>query len=125
MHPDAHRAEGATIAIPPGAVMVRHSIFRGRDMGLTIYIHPADVTRAIPSAATTPGLTPHERLVLCMTVKYKSSYGGYDRYDMAKWDVPESVFPSRAEWHQARVQLIAYGLLDKRGAITAKGRNAL
>jgi len=43
MAPWANPAEGQNIPVPQGAVVVRHSIFSGKDAGLTIYINPADM----------------------------------------------------------------------------------
>lgn len=45
--PWAHQAEGASVPIPQGAVVVRHSIFCGKDTGLTIYVNPADMPNLI------------------------------------------------------------------------------
>lgn len=36
-------AEGATVQVPPGILVVCHSHFCGRDCGITIYANPADV----------------------------------------------------------------------------------
>ena len=41
--------EGADKApIPPGFVCVRHSIFCGKDAGITFYVNPADMPRMLP-----------------------------------------------------------------------------
>ncbi len=45
--PWAHQAEGASVPIPQGVVVVRHSIFCGKDTGLTIYVNPADMPKLI------------------------------------------------------------------------------
>lgn len=42
-----HQAEGARVPVPPGAVLVRHSMICGKDTGLTIYVNPADMPRLI------------------------------------------------------------------------------
>lgn len=47
--PWAHQAENATVPIPPGAVVVRHTLFCGKDLGLTVYVNPADMPRLIPA----------------------------------------------------------------------------
>lgn len=41
-------AEGQSCPIPPGAVVVEHSIFCGKDSGLTIYVHPNDMPKFLP-----------------------------------------------------------------------------
>lgn len=44
-----NRAEGASTSIPAGACIVEHSIFCGRDMGLTIYVRPDAVAKYLPA----------------------------------------------------------------------------
>ncbi len=44
---DSRQVEGQTVAVPPGACMVRHSYFCGKDVGLTITINPADAPKWI------------------------------------------------------------------------------
>lgn len=41
--PWANPAEGQTIQIPEGAVIVEHSMFCGQDAGLTFYVNPANM----------------------------------------------------------------------------------
>jgi hypothetical protein len=53
---------------------------------------------------------------------------GKDRYDMAMDDARyagEKTFPSREQWNAAKQALIEAGYLNKAGAITVKGKNAL
>jgi hypothetical protein len=110
------------IAMVPGVVAVTHSISHGRDVGLTIYVHPDDATKLLPAPVD---LTDHERIVLRATRSYKASYGGADRYTMAWRDAQGKLFPTKAGWAIAKESLIAKGLLDKRGALTVAGRNAI
>lgn len=42
-HPRAH----VEVAPIPGAAIVCHDIFCGKDVGLTVYVHPNDVTPAL------------------------------------------------------------------------------
>lgn len=123
--PKAHR----TIAIPPGFAFVRHSISCGQDSGLTFYVHPSDAATLLPAPAAE--LNAHERIVLIATRSFKSSYAGKDRYQMAadevRWDseAKRAAFPTRPEWENAKAALIARGLLNKAGAITVAGKNAV
>jgi hypothetical protein len=110
------------IAMVPGVVVVQYSISRGKDVGLTFYVHPDDAAKLLPAPMD---LTDHERIVLRATRAYKASYGGVDRYTMAWRDAQGKLFPSKAGWAVAKESLIAKGLLDKRGAITVAGRNAI
>jgi hypothetical protein len=116
-----------TVPIKPGFAIVEHSMFCGKDMGLTFYLHPDNATRLLPPVVE---LSEHERLMLSATASLKSSYGGKDRYEMSKDNVrygnQEALakFPTRAEWDAAKQSLIGRGLLNKAGAITVAGRNA-
>lgn len=114
-----------TIRIQPGFALVTHSMFCGKDMGLTFYVHPDNAAKLLP--APQAELSEHERIVLNATCSYKASYKGQDRYDMARRAVygeARDGFPSREEWATAKQSLILKGLLNKGGAITPAGRNA-
>jgi hypothetical protein len=119
-----------TITLKPGYAVVMHSMFCGKDMGLTFYLHSDNAAAYLPAPSE---LSDHERLVLIATRSYKSSYGGQDRYQMMQRDCEyksdyrngSKTFPSRSEWDAAKASLVTKELLDKRGAITVKGRNAI
>lgn len=49
MAPWSHHAEGAILPIPEGACIVEHSIFCGKDIGLRIYVNPADMPKLLPA----------------------------------------------------------------------------
>jgi hypothetical protein len=122
---DSSRADH-TVAIKPGFALVRHTLFCGKDLGLTFYLHPDNAARMLPAPCK---LTEHESLVLQATASLKSSYNGMDRYDMKARDHRYSPagtqpFPTREQWEGAKQALIARGLLNKAGAITVAGRNA-
>jgi len=115
--------------ITPDFVVVEHSIFCGKDMGLTFYVHPSNAIKLLPAPVE---LTAIERLVLDATRSLKSSYMGRDRYQMKLEDYRYSAdakngiaFPTRAQWEQAKADLYAKGFLNKAGAITVKGKNAI
>jgi len=125
--PDDRSRRDNTVTLRPGFCVVLHSVFMGADSGLTFYIHPANAATLLPAPAA--GLSEHESIVLTATRSYKSSYGGKDRYQMARDDVQFNAaklaaFPSRDQWDAAKAALIAKGLLNKAGAITTAGRNA-
>ena len=110
--------------LPQGVALVCHSIFCGKDSGLTFYIRPDAAAKLLPENVE---LSEHEKIVLNATRSYKSSYNGMDRYQMAKsyaYGAKREEFPSRAQWDEAKQSLISKGMLNKAGAITNKGRNA-
>lgn len=111
------------VALEPGYTVVCHSMFCGKDMGLTFYVHADNAAKLLP--APTVELTDHEKVVLYGTRCYKSSYGGKDRYQITcEQDYGSSYRMSRGEWNAAKATLIGKGLLNKQGAITPAGRNA-
>jgi hypothetical protein len=117
------------VALQPGIVVVKHTMFCGKDLGLTFYVRPEDAAPMLPAPAA--DLSRVQQMVLDYTSGRKSSYNGQNRYEMARadWshgymkDKPES-FPSVADWDAAKSDLIARGMLNKAGAITPAGRNA-
>jgi hypothetical protein len=122
---DKSREHEHTYKMQPGIVIVCRSIVRGNDRGLTFYLHPDNAAKLLPPPA--PELDSLQKLVLGATIGKKSHYAGKDRYQMTcddmRWSNANEI-PTRAQWDVAKGQLIALGLLDKRGAVTPKGRNA-
>ena len=116
------------VKLAPGKAVVEHIMFQGKDLGLRIYLHPDNATKLLPVKSE---LSDYERVVLVATRRFKSSYMGRDRYDMAERDysckqiMDCEVFPTREQWDAAKQSLIASGHLNKAGAITVKGRNAI
>jgi hypothetical protein len=111
------------VKLEPGKAVVESIMFQGKDLGLRIYLHPDNATKLLPVKSE---LTELEKIVLKATKSLKSSYGGKDRYEMTL-GYDQSMgreVPTRAQWEAAKQTLIASGHLDKRGAITVKGKNA-
>ena len=40
-----------TVELPPGVAIVEHSMFMGKDVGITIHVHPANVRSMLPARA--------------------------------------------------------------------------
>ena len=111
--------------IPEGYCVREHVIFCGKDLGLRFYLRPEDAAPMLPAPVD---LSHAEKIVLMATAGFKASYGGRDRYQMAEDALnyrTGAVMPSREVWEAAKGRLIERGMLDKRGAITVKGRNAI
>jgi hypothetical protein len=110
------------IELRDGFAVVEHSIFCGKDMGLTIYINANHAAALLPAPVE---LSADEQFVLQATRQYKSSYNGLDRYQLAtQYNFSGKVFPTREAYNAAREALIAAGFLNKAGALTTKGKNA-
>jgi len=105
-----------TIDLPENSLVIKHKIFSGKDMGLTIYCNPASIP---PALATTSNveLTERERLVLNAAGAYKSNY----RFDECQ---RKDETLTKSQYEATKVALIAKGLLAKNGSITTAGKNA-
>ena len=110
---DASRVE-RKIDLKPGFAIVAHRMFKGNDLGLTFYVHPADIAALIP-ADTSASLTETEKTVLAIIRSRKAAYRAdeYRRKGIADSDI-EAI----------KAGLIKGGFLNKAGAITVQGRNA-
>lgn len=112
--------EGQTIDLVPGYAIVEHSIFCGKDMGLVFHIHPDNAQKLLPDTAD---LDAFETIVLAATATYKASYGGIKNFRLH--EAHSSTKITLDDWNAAKSRLMARKYLNKAGAITPAGRNAL
>jgi hypothetical protein len=109
---------GATeVDVPPDVAIVRHAIYCGRDAGITIIVHPTTLNPGLLQAPAE--LTGDERTVLAATRAYKPGYGGDPEHRRNQTSL------TREEWDAAKASLVARGLLNRAGAITIAGKNAI
>lgn len=108
------------LGLPTGYVIVSHSFYCGKDIGITIYANKADL---VPLLSEVAELTKNELIVLTFTAGYKASYGG--RSDLRFYEANRVHGISKATWQTTKDLLISKGLLAKNGSITANGRNAI
>jgi len=107
--------------LPNRLLLVAHSIVLGKDAGVTIYANADDLAPMLPKNEVE--LTKDELIVLTFTRSFKSSYAGIPNY---RFHEARRVYGTLLnDWENAVVSLISKGLLDKRRAITAAGKNAL
>jgi hypothetical protein len=108
------------VKLQPNFAIVSHQIFCGQDCGLVAYVHPDNLAKLLPHEAS---LTEDERVVLRCTKENKSSYGGISNY---RFHVAKERHGMTLDvWADTKAALTQKGLLDKRGAITTQGRNAI
>ena len=107
-------------ALPLGVLLVAHSIFCGKDMGITIYANKEDITPMLPLI---PELSNREKLLLLFTAALKNSYAGETNIRFKRAH-QETGIPQSA-WEEAKLSCISKGLLRRDGSITADGRNAI
>lgn len=113
--------EGKTVPVSPGFVLVEHVIFCGKDHGLRFYVNPADTAKLLP--APTSELSDDEKTVLAATAGLKSSYGGIPNFRFH--EASRSTGITLERWDAAKASCISKGFLNKAGAITTQGRNAV
>ena len=108
--------------LPLNCALGRHSIFCGRDRGITLFVHPDNLRSFQLEAPDT--LSFDEKLVLVCTRCYKPSYAGRKNNRLYE---AQHYFPGFTEelWEAGKASLQAKGLLNKAGAITNDGRNAV
>ena len=104
----------------PNAAIVEHSVFCGKDMGIEIHTSPTSMAPMLPQAVE---LTADERTVLDYTASLKSSYGGIKNFRFHEANRHEGI--TLEQWNTAKQALIDRKLLNKAGAITRDGRNAI
>lgn len=109
-----------SVTIPPGIVLVEHSIFCGKDMGLTAVIPSDRIAGYLPPVET---VTDLEGIVLAYTSALKNTYGGEKNIRFTRANREHSI--TAEEWSIAQTALVARKLLRKNGAITPEGRNAV
>jgi hypothetical protein len=109
------------LKIPEGVAVVIHSIFCGKDMGITIIANQANINPLLPQS--NHDLTEDQKIVLCFTRGLKSSYGGVKNLRFVKANKRLGITEER--WEAAKAECIDKGLLKKNGAITDEGRNAV
>lgn len=105
-------------ALPEDCAVV--CLHAGPHESVTVYVNQANLT---PMLAAPVELTGGERTVLSYTAKLKPSYAGISNYRFHEANRDTGIQP--AEWEASKASLIAKGLLNKAGAITDNGRNAL
>ena len=110
--------ESRKASIPQGFAVVEHSIFCGKDMGLTFYIRSEDIAPLLPPPST---LSSDELIVLEATATYKNTYGG--RTNLRFKEAARTTGITAERWEAAKASLIASEHLRKNGSITTKGKN--
>jgi hypothetical protein len=116
----AYGPAGLPLDLPAaGYAVVEHSIFCGKDTGITIHLHAENAAALLPAPVE---LTWEERVVLAATKSLKSSYAGISDYRYHEAHRETRI--TRAEYDAAKGSLIARGMLNKAGAVTVAGKNA-
>jgi len=110
-----------TFTLPENVVLVEHSIFCGKDHGITVWVRTDNSSNLLPK--TTSDLTWAHKVVLVSTGTYKNTYAG--KTNVRFLEANETVGISEEAWETAKSELIEQGLLRSNGSITPDGRNAV
>lgn len=113
------RVDVKDTVVPPGFVIIEHTIFCGKDLGITFHVDPETALAFLPEPTT---ITNWERAVLRCTAAYKNSYAGISNNRFREAERETGI--TQAEWDEATETLKTAGLLNKAGAITNAGHNA-
>lgn len=105
--------EGQSVSVPQGFALVKHCMFCGKDLGLTIYVNPADMPRYLQ--ASNVELTDDEKTMLVIT---KGIISSYRREEASKKGINASQYAAIVE------ALKTKGMMSKNGALTLIGKNA-
>tara|TARA_R110000744_G_C19281734_1_gene553635 strand:+ start:108 stop:683 length:576 start_codon:yes stop_codon:yes gene_type:complete len=105
--------EGKTITMEPGIAIVKHSTFSGKDMGLTIYVHPDNAATLLQSPVD---ITEKEAIVLSITKGYKPFY---------RREAAQKVGINAEQWQTIVDGLTVRKFTRKNGSITPAGKNAV
>jgi len=102
-----------------GIAVVRYT--QGHHESVDIFVHPSNMNAALLPPVTE--LTEDERIVLEYTRRLKSTYAGIPNYRFHEARRNTQITTER--WEAAKANCIARKLLNKAGAITIDGRNAV
>ena len=106
------------ITLQPGQAIVEHAIVRGKDAGLTFYIHPDNAPALLPQSDD----VPRDVVIVCeFTAALKNTYGG--RTNIRFHEARRQYGITAERWETAKADAIARGYLRKNGSITPTGRN--
>lgn len=119
-HPAAPTSLGSQ-NIPDGFVLVQHIYFQGKELPIRILVPSANFNQFMLAAPQE--LTWAEKVVLVATRSLKSSYMGDSNIRFHESEKTTGI--KESEWNEAKLNLINQGLLNRAGAITPKGRNAI
>lgn len=107
--------------VPVGFCCVETGYFCGKPSPCIIYFNPVDITKRLHAPKSE--VTEDEETVLWATRRFKSSYAG--RSDNRFQEAHSYKGITLDRWNVAKASCIEKKLLNKAGAITVNGKNAL
>lgn len=107
-----------TFNIPKNHFIIQHSIFRGKDHGITVYVREDEIDNIFISSDK-EDLSIEEKIVLYCFRCYKSSYANIKDY--RKYNALEII--KEEEYEEAKNKLVSKNLINKRNSLTTEGKN--
>lgn len=123
IHNPMNKAAHQDLEIPNDVLFVEHTIFQGKDTGIRIYMSQDSIYAPQLITQEIDELSIPELIVLVATRSLKSSYMGIRDYRFHR--AKEVTGITRECWDCTKAELIEKGYLNKAGAITMKGKNAI
>jgi hypothetical protein len=118
---DRRIAGAEAVELPAGVACVEHTIFCGKDLGCTLILAPENAPALLPPAAD--DLPAEVARVVVAAASMKNSYGGESDRRFAALARRHGM--TRAQYETACTEAVTRGLLNKAGAVTPNGRNAV
>ncbi len=120
-HPVFEAGRPDRINVIPGIAVTVHSIFCGKDSGLTFYVNPSSMnTLSLPEKKD---ISREMKIVLCATRNYKNTYAGQS--NMRFKEAHRETGITESSWLIAKEECLKAGYLNTAGAITVAGRNVI
>jgi hypothetical protein len=107
------------VQLVPGLACVEHIYFLGKQH-VRVHVHPDNAPKFLPAPIE---LSEDEKIVLAYTRSLKASHSGITNFRFVRANQRKGITLER--WNAAKTILIGKGLLNKAGAITNEGRNAI
>ena len=108
-------ARAVTVPLPSGWVIVQHSIFCGKDAGLTFHIRAENAAPLLPGPVALGALSRAALVVLHVSCSYKA---------FARRDEAARLGVRGAGYDSGLAECKAVGLVNAAGAVTVRGDNA-
>ncbi len=106
-------------SIPPGVALIQRA-YSGSRQRVVIHIGSEDAALCLPAPAQ---ISHNQAIVLSATRSFKPCYAGQSNYRFSQAHRQTGI--SREQWDGAKGECQEQGWLNKAGAITATGRNAI
>jgi len=111
--------DAVQVAIPPNCCLVEDHYCLSRHF-VTLYVRPENAAPLLPGKVD---LTRDESIVLAATAGLKASYNGVKDYRFSEAHHSSGI--TREAYDAAKASLVTRKLLNRAGAITVDGRNAI